>query len=134
LGLPIWQASTRLRWVGHLEPIGPFLRSLDVFVSTSEYETFGNSVCEAMACRLPVAAYVGGSVHEIIGDAGLVVPNGDLPALTAAVERFLTDEGMRARYGELGFSRVSATFNPAASFERLRAVHAAVGAARKGSE
>jgi len=60
----------RLRWLGNLEPVEPFYHAIDIFVSTSEYETFGNSVCEAMACRRPVAAYRGGSVHEVVGDAG----------------------------------------------------------------
>src|SRR5262249_47595188 len=34
----------RLRWLGNLEPIEPFHHAVDIFVSTSEYETFGNSV------------------------------------------------------------------------------------------
>lgn len=118
----------RLRWLGHLEPIGPFLASLDVFVSTSEYETFGNSVCEAMACALPVAGYVGGSIHEVIGNAGLVVPNGSLDRLTAAVEGLVTDGQARARLGELGRQRVAAEFNPAVSFDRLRRVYEALAA------
>jgi glycosyltransferase involved in cell wall biosynthesis len=79
--------GARLRWLGHLEAMAPFLRALDLFVSTSEYETFGNSVCEAMACRVPVVAYAGGSVAEVIGDAGAVVATGDLRALTARLQR-----------------------------------------------
>ncbi len=113
----------RLRWIGHVEPMGPFLHALDLFVSTSVYETFGNSVCEAMLCGLPVAAYVGGSVHEIVGDAGVVVTNDDLPRLTEAVERLVDDAAARAELGERGRRRVKAEFNPAASFERLRRIY-----------
>src|SRR5262249_34271699 len=32
----------RLKWLGNLEPVEPFHHAIDIFVSTSEYETFGN--------------------------------------------------------------------------------------------
>ena len=114
----------RLRWIGHVEPIASFLHALDLFVSTSVYETFGNSVCEAMICGLPVVAYVGGSVHEIVGDAGVVVTNDDFPRLLEAVERLATSPAARADLGERGRRRVKAEFNPTASFERLRRLYA----------
>jgi L-malate glycosyltransferase len=113
----------RLRWLGHLEPIEPFLRALDIFVSTSQYETFGNSVVEAMACQLPVAAYAGGSVQEVIGDAGYVVPTGDIAGLLADVERLVAAAPERVRYGRLGLERVATHFNPAVSFGRLRVIY-----------
>jgi glycosyltransferase involved in cell wall biosynthesis len=114
----------RLRWLGHLEPVEPFLRALDIFVSTSEYETFGNSVCEAMACARPVAAYVGGSVHEIVGDAGRIVPNGDFESLKKTVLALVGDPDERARLGQSGSARVAEHFNPSVSFDRLRSIYA----------
>src|SRR5258708_11604702 len=54
----------RFRWLGNLENIEPFHHAVDIFVSTSNSETFGNSVCEAMACRRPVVAYHGGPVPD----------------------------------------------------------------------
>jgi glycosyltransferase involved in cell wall biosynthesis len=116
----------RLRWLGHLEPVEPFLRALDIFVSTSEYETFGNSVCEAMACAKPVVAYVGGSVHEIVGDAGCIVPNGDFAALKKTVLALVGDADERARLGRSGSARVATHFNPSVSFDRLRSIYADV--------
>lgn len=117
----------RLRWLGHVEPVEPLLRMLDVFVSTSEYETFGNSVAEAMACQLPVVAYTGGSVQEVIGPAGDIVANGDLDGLSAAVERLLGDAERRATLGRLGLERMSTRFSPAASFEKLRQIYHQLG-------
>lgn len=113
----------RLRCLGHLEPVEPFLRALDVFVSTSEYETFGNSVCEAMACRLPVAAYAGGSVQEVVGDAGTIVPTGDVDQLVRAVAEFVDDAMLRTQYGQRAVDRVSSEFNPSTSFETLMGIY-----------
>ena len=120
----------RLRWLGHVEPVEPLLRVLDVFVSTSQYETFGNSVAEAMACQLPVAAYTGGSVHEVLGPAGSVVETGDLEGLIQAVDALLSDPEKRARFGRLGLERMATHFSPAASFAQLRAIYDQLGTPR----
>jgi len=109
----------RLRWLGHVEAVAPFLRVLDLFVSTSEYETFGNSVCEAMACRVPVVAYAGGSVAEVVGDAGVIVPTGDLHGLMEAARLYVTDKGARDDAGLRGYRRATTEFSPQASFRSL---------------
>lgn len=109
----------RLRVLGHLEPIEPFLHAIDIFVSTSEYETFGNSVCEAMACRRPVVAYSGGSVREVVGNAGLVVPTGDLASLHAATDSLIRDQSLRSKLGEAAYQRVKREFDPAMSFRKV---------------
>ena len=113
----------RLRWVGYLEPVEPFHHACDVSVSTSGYETFGNSVCEAMACGKPVAGYVGGSVAEVVGDAGLIVETGDLDGLTAAVERLVVDSELRRELGAKARQRVATEFNPANSLKQLEEIY-----------
>jgi glycosyltransferase involved in cell wall biosynthesis len=113
----------RLRWVGYLDPVEPFHHACDISVSTSEYETFGNSVCEAMACGKPVAAYRGGSVAEVVGDAGLIVETGDLDGLTAAVERLILDRDLRRSLGAKARERVAQEFDPAKSFQQLQSIY-----------
>jgi glycosyltransferase involved in cell wall biosynthesis len=117
------QMGNRLRWLGHLEPIAPFLQALDVFVSTSVYETFGNSVCEAMACGLPVVAYKGGSVQEVVGDAGYVHDNGDVGALTRSLALLVDDVSERSRAGLQAQRHVATHFNPAASFDKVLRIY-----------
>ena len=117
--LKLLESEGAFRWVGHLEPIEPFMHASDIFVSTSDYETFGMSVCEAMACRRPVVAYRGGSVQEVLGDAGIVVENRDLDALTDAVELLVKDGGLRQQLGSRGFERVAERFHPARSLQQL---------------
>jgi glycosyltransferase involved in cell wall biosynthesis len=113
----------RLQWLGNLEPVEPFYHGCDIVVSTSEYETFGNSVCEAMACRRPVVGYQGGSVQEVLGDAGIVVETGDLDGLTAAVERLIEAPDLGRQLGEAARQRVAELFNPAVSLRQLQQIY-----------
>jgi glycosyltransferase involved in cell wall biosynthesis len=124
------ESTGRFRWLGHLEPIEPFMHAIDILVGTSEYETFGNTVVEAMACRRPVAAYQGGSIQEVLGDVGLVVANGDLTRLTEAVEQLVQRPLLRQELGQRGRQRVEATFNPAKTLEQLKRLYSGLAAAR----
>jgi glycosyltransferase involved in cell wall biosynthesis len=112
-----------LVWKGHIDPVESFLQTIDVFVSTSEHESFGMSVCEAMACGKPVAGYVGGSVAEVVGDTGLIVETGDIDGLTAAVERLVVDSELRRELGEKARRRVATEFNPANSLKQLEEIY-----------
>jgi glycosyltransferase involved in cell wall biosynthesis len=119
-----------VRWLGHVEPIEPFLRAIDVFVSTSEHESFGMSVCEAMACGRSVAAYAACSVREVVGPAALIVETGDLPGLTAAVERLILDARLRQSLGARARQRVGEHFNPQDGVEQLMGIYRSVARRR----
>ena len=55
------------------------------------------AVAEAIAHGLPVISTMTGAIPELVGDrAGVLVPVGDLPAFTAALERVLSDNTLRA--------------------------------------
>jgi glycosyltransferase involved in cell wall biosynthesis len=54
------------------------------FVFPSRYEGFGLPCLEAMACGCPVAAFRNSSLPEVVGEAGLLVGDGDPEALGRA--------------------------------------------------
>jgi glycosyltransferase involved in cell wall biosynthesis len=85
----------RLTFLGYVEPSEPLYHAWDVCVSTSEYETFGMTMLEAMACGCPVVAYPGGSVAEVIGEGGALVADGDFDALVATVRGLAEDQVRR---------------------------------------
>jgi len=74
--------------------------SLDVFVHTGPFETFGQTVQEALASGLPVVAPNTGGPRDLVapGRTGFLVPVGDDAALRAAV-RVLADPAVRGRFG-----------------------------------
>ncbi len=113
----------RVKMLGHVEMIESFMQGIDVFVSTSEYETFGNSVCEAMACRRVVAGYEGGSVKEVVGDTGVIVQTGDLDELIERVGGLIGDNDRRNELGELAWRRVARTYSPASSLRQLLTIY-----------
>ncbi|WP_328634075.1 glycosyltransferase family 4 protein [Streptomyces sp. NBC_00356] len=83
--------------------------SLDVFVHTGPYETFCQTVQEAMASGVPVIAPAAGGPLDLVahGRTGMLVPPGDPEALRDAVWALSGDPGLRATYGSAGRAAVS---------------------------
>ncbi|GGX87798.1 glycosyltransferase family 4 protein [Streptomyces fructofermentans] len=75
--------------------------SLDVFVHTGPYETFCQTVQEAMASGVPVVAPAAGGPLDLVahGRTGLLVPPRDATAVRDAVRALVADPGIRAEYG-----------------------------------
>lgn len=77
-----------------------------LFVFPSYYEGFGFPVLEAMSCGVPVVASNASSLPEIAGDAALLVDPHRQDDLCQAMQRVLTDEGLRQEMKQKGFARV----------------------------
>jgi glycosyltransferase involved in cell wall biosynthesis len=73
-------------------------------------EQFGRVLIEAMACEVPVVGSDSGEIPHVVGDAGLIVREGDVNALGAALSRLYEDREMRARLARAGRQRVLAQF------------------------
>ncbi len=57
-------------------------------------EQFGRVLIEAMACGVPVVGSSSMEIPRVIGDAGLIFAEGDVPALCVALQRLLGDESL----------------------------------------
>ncbi len=77
--------------------------------SASWLEGFGLPPLEAMSAGTPVAVFDNSSLREVVGDAGVVVADGDAAAMAAAVSHLLADARERERRVAIGRER-AATF------------------------
>lgn len=74
------------------------LRDADVFVLPSFHEGYGMVFAEALAHGLPIVATTAGAIPDTVpGDAGLLVPPGDVRALSEALRRVVEDTALRTR-------------------------------------
>jgi glycosyltransferase involved in cell wall biosynthesis len=92
------------------EDITTLYNEATIAVSPSVYEGFGFPCGEAMSCGTPVIATNGGSLPEVVGDAGIIVQHSNPPVLAEAIAKMLDNPEMRAAYGRAGRERILAKF------------------------
>jgi len=112
--------GNRLEWRGPVERrrMPEVMNEMDALVLPSRTgkqwkEQFGRVLVEAMACGVPVIGSDSGGIPGVIGDAGLVFPEGDVQGLRVAIERMGDDTVLRQGYIEKGLSRVGEQYSVA---------------------
>ena len=87
-----------------------YFRAADAFVNPARADGMSNSLLEAMASGLPVISSATGASPELLrhGDAGLLVPPGDVTALRAALAALIGSPVERSRLGSASLDAVQA--------------------------
>jgi phosphatidylinositol alpha 1,6-mannosyltransferase len=103
------------------EELAAIYASLDVFVHSGPYETFGQTLQEAAASALPVVAPAAGGPLDLVADGvtGYLVPPSDPDAFTAAVARLAADPAARAAFGAAGRRKILGRSWPALTEELI---------------
>ncbi len=109
----------RLGLKEHVEFLGPrtnvseIMKHADLLISTSESESFGLTIAEAMACEVPVVATEVGGVPEVVEDgvSGLLAPVGDVQMLAEEAIRILTQPDLHRSLGQAGRKRIRDRFS-----------------------
>ena len=121
----------RLHFTGPRQDVPALLPALDVLVHLPRDEAFGLALAEAMAAGLPTVATNIGGCREVVRDGvtGLLVPPGDAPALTAALDWLLDPAGgatRRAAFGEAGRRVVVKDFSRERQLDLLQALYSEI--------
>ena len=92
------------------ERMGDYMNAADIVVMPSRSnarwkEQYGRVAQEAMACGRTVVVSSSGALPELVGDAGIVVPEDQLDQLDVTLRRVLDDPSLRERLGRQAAER-----------------------------
>ncbi len=103
------ELAGRAGFVGLLEKhdLWRFYAALDALAvpsltTPSWKEQFGGVLADGMALGVPLIGSTSGSIPEVMGPAGIVVPEGDAQALAKAILRLASDDDLRRGLREAG--------------------------------
>jgi len=68
-------------------------------------EQFGHVLIEAMAAQIPVIGSDSGEIPNVIGDVGLVFPEGDVEALRECLKQLIEQPELAQKLGQKGYER-----------------------------
>ena len=108
------------------ERLWGFYRALDCLavpsLTTERWkEQFGGVLADGMVMGLPIVGSSSGAIPEVLGPAGLVVPENDAPALADALRRLRDDLELRTGLAEAGPPRFRAEFAIPAYADKIAA-------------
>ena len=92
------------------EEIRDLYAEATIAISPSVYEGFGFPAGEALSCGVPLIATDGGSLPEVVGNAGIIVPHSNPAALAEAIDSLLNDPDKRAAMSQKGRQHILDSF------------------------
>jgi glycosyltransferase involved in cell wall biosynthesis len=125
----------RVRLLGPRSDVPDLTAAFDIAVLSSEAESFPNVVAEAMACGVPVVATDVGDCAEIIGDTGVVCPEGDAGALASGIislAKLGTED--RRSLGQRARARIVANYSLTSIAQRYWDAYSSVSGIPHGME
>lgn len=96
LAARISAARAPVTLLGHRTDVADLLAAADLAVVTSDWEARQLFAQEALGAGVPLVATAVGGLPELVGDAAVLIPPGDVDAVDAAVRDLLDDEARRA--------------------------------------
>jgi len=129
-----WGISDRIIWVESVshERIPPYINLMNCLVLPSQTsykfktltavgwkEQFGHVLIEAMACKIPVIGSDCGEIPHVIGDAGLVFPEGNAGILRDCLQQLMERREFAADLGDRGYHRAMSNYTNKALAKQL---------------
>src|SRR5262249_43100553 len=113
-----------VRLLGHRDDVADLLPAADLAVVTSVLEARQLFAQEALRAGVPLVATAVGGLPELLGDAAVLVPPGDVDAVDAAVTALLADPARRDELARLGRAQAATWPTEAQTLDQVRAVYA----------
>jgi glycosyltransferase involved in cell wall biosynthesis len=110
--------------LGHRTDVADLLAAADLAVVSSVWEARQLFAQEALRSGTPLVATEVGGIPDLVGDAAVLVPAGDLDALDSAVRRLLADPRLRAEYARRGLERADQWVTELDTLAQVSAVYA----------
>ena len=122
-----------IRFLGMRRDVERIYGALDIFVLPSHREGFPRAAMEAAASGLPVIATDIRGCRQVVvhGVTGLLVPVGEVGALTDAIRKISDDADLRRRMGEASAQKAAVEFNEDDVVRIVMSTYRSI-AARKG--
>jgi glycosyltransferase involved in cell wall biosynthesis len=92
---------------GKEKELAEIYAAASVYLDPSLHEGFGMQVIEAMACGVPVVCSNRGALPEVTSSAALLVDPEDHLGIASAVEKALTNQGLRDQLRKCGYDRAA---------------------------
>jgi glycosyltransferase involved in cell wall biosynthesis len=108
---------------GHRTDVPDLLAAADLAVVTSVWEARQLFAQEALRTGTPLVATAVGGLPELVGDAALLIPPGDVDAVDEAVRMMLDDPALRAEYARRGGEHAASWPTEADMTAQLRSVY-----------
>ncbi len=84
-------------------------------------EQFGHVIIEGMGSAIPVIGSDSGEIPNVIGEAGMVFPEGNVEELRERLHRLMTQPGLAKKIGQRGYEKAMKRYtNTALAKEQLR--------------
>ena len=115
------RASPDVSVAGFSKDPSDYYSVMNLLAFPSYREGFPNVPLEAAAASIPVVGFAAtGTVDAVLdGQTGTLVPMGNVPALTAAISEYLSNDVLRFQHGQAGFLRASTEFPNEAIWEAM---------------
>ena len=118
--------KSRIRWISQIPSleVPDYMSVMDALILPSRTtprwkEQFGRVLIEAMACETPVIGSSSGEIPRVIGDAGLIFPEGEVSALAHQIVRLVQSSALTAELRKRGRARVLENFTQKKMAERV---------------
>ncbi len=128
----------RIRWVESVphDDVPRYINLMDTLLLPSETtydfktltaagwkEQFGHVIIEAMACRVAVIGSDSGEIPHVIGDSGLVFPEGKAEALADCLSKLINQPHLCESLAQQGYERAMARYTNQALAKDLLAFY-----------